>query len=209
MTIYKLSAEREKITEFISEITKDWLKSSNQFGMFEIRRIGEKPAFIKSYLPRDKDKAVDLIIKKNQENFNVYMTINPIDPNAGTMKAAKDKDIKCAYFCFADADDEKGIEGLELLSLKKPPDIIVNTGTVPYLRQHHYWRLTTPCTDMEKWRSYQKLIATSCGTDPSIVNPSRIMRVAGTVSYPNPKKVLRGYKPELVTMTKGAAHGSK
>jgi hypothetical protein len=32
-----------------------------------------------------------------------------------------------------------------------------------------------------------------------VINPSRIMRIAGTVSYPSQSKVTKGYIPELVT----------
>ncbi|MDA9291667.1 hypothetical protein N9P99_00265 [Planktomarina temperata] len=41
--------------------------------------------------------------------------------------------------------------------------------------------------------------ARNLGTDPSVINPSRIMRIAGTVSYPSQSKVTKGYIPELVT----------
>jgi hypothetical protein len=53
---------------------------------------------------------------------------------------------------------------------------------------------------MDAWKDVQKAIAASLGTDPMVVNPSRIMRVAGTVSWPNKDKVAKGYVPELVTM---------
>jgi len=204
MTILEPRANKSAILDFIQAITEN-----TTVQLYEIRCLGEKPALIKSYLPRDEDKAVDFIISKNRQRYNIYMTINPIDPNAGITKAATNTDIKCAHFSFADADDEKGMEGLQVLSLKAPPDIVVTTGTVPYMRQHHYWRLNTPCTDMEKWRSYQKLIATSCGTDSSISNPSRLMRVAGTVSYPSKKKIARGYVPELVSMQRRQNDGTK
>lgn len=210
MSIEEPIADEGTVFNFINTITECWFINNNEESAFEIRCIGEnKKPFIRLFTPKDKDKAVDLIVKKNQEFFNIYMTINPIDPKYKFVKAAKDENISHAHFCFADADDQKGVEGLTDISQKKPPDITVFTGTIPHNRQHCYWRLTLPCTDMAKWKSYQKRIAESFGTDPSIVNPSRIMRVAGTVSYPNPKKVLRGYKPELVTMIKGASHGSK
>jgi len=54
--------------------------------------------------------------------------------------------------------------------------------------------------NMDAWRDVQKAIAASLHTDPAVINPSRIMRVAGTVSWPNQKKQDKGYVPELVTM---------
>ena len=40
----------------------------------------------------------------------------------------------------------------------------------------------------------------SLNTDPSIHNPDRIMRVAGTVSWPHEGKIDRGYVPELTSI---------
>jgi RecA-family ATPase len=76
----------------------------------------------------------------------------------------------------------------------------VKTGTTPFARGHAYWELEEPCQNMDAWRDVQKAIAASLQTDPAVINPSRIMRVAGTVSWPNQKKQDKGYVPELVTM---------
>tara|TARA_X000001036_G_scaffold343138_1_gene322701 strand:- start:1364 stop:1981 length:618 start_codon:yes stop_codon:yes gene_type:complete len=205
MTILEPRANKSAILDFIRAITEN-----TTVQLYEIRCIrGGNSISSAFFSPQYNNEATDLIIRKNQRRYNIYMTINPIDPNSRITKAATDTDIKCAHFCFADADDEKGMEGLQVLSSKKPPDIVVTTGTIPYMRQHHYWRLNTPCTDMEKWRSYQKLIATSCGTDKHVINSSRLMRVAGTVSYPSKKKIAKGYVPELVSMHTRQNDGTK
>ena len=138
----------------------------------------------------------------NAAKLNVYMTINPIDPNAIITpgKGAKDKDILRAHYSFADADDQQGLNGLIELSTSQPPDITVITGSMPHERRHAYWRLVEPCHDLSLWESKQALIATHARTDSMVKNSSRIMRVAGTVSYPDPAKQKRHYVPELVTM---------
>ena len=115
-------------------------------------------------------------------------------------KAATDPDILRAHYSFADADDQAGLTGIIKLSELCEPDIVVTTGTVPHERRHAYWRLSEACTDLELWRSTQFNIATQFATDSRVINPSRIMRVAGTVSYPNTDKQRRGYISELVTM---------
>ena len=53
---------------------------------------------------------------------------------------------------------------------------------------------------MKVWRETQQQIASNCKTDPSVINPSRIMRVPGTVSYPSGKKRAQGYIDELVVL---------
>ena len=147
-------------------------------------------------------EATDLAVQMNANKLNVYMTINPIDQNKVTIsgKAAKDVDIVRAHYSFADADDELGIKGLNELSNLIKPDFIVITGTIPHERRHAYWRLTEPCLNLQLWKEKQKQIAIQFKTDKAVVNPSRIMRVAGTVSYPKKNKLAKGYVPELVTM---------
>ncbi|MGY9013448.1 MAG: hypothetical protein ACKVLN_14975, partial [Rhodobacterales bacterium] len=85
------------------------------------------------------------------------------------------------------------------LAAKLEPDIIVITGTISHEQRHAYWRLLEPCTDLKLWRYRQLDRAGRYHTDKAVANPSRLMRIAGTVSYPNTAKLARGYVPELIT----------
>ena len=203
----KLHANKAVISHFISAITCDWSNSSKGVGLFEIRCVGEKPTAKPKRFSLDAiDEAVDFAISMNGQKLNIYMTINPIDINA-SIKAgsgATDTDILRAHYSFADADDQAGLTGITKLSELCEPDIVVTTGSVPHERRHAYWGLSEPCTDLVLWRSTQLNIATLFSTDRSVINPSRIMRVAGTISYPNTDKQTRGYISELVTMKERA-----
>jgi RecA-family ATPase len=129
------------------------------------------------------------------------MCINPVNAGANIQagKAAKDTDIIAAFYCFADADTKGAMENI--LSFAGPKfTMSVKTGTKPFARGHAYWQLEEPCYNLNAWKDVQKAIAASLQTDAAVVNPSRIMRVAGTVSWPNKKKEEKGYVPELVTM---------
>ena len=128
-----------------------------------------------------------MLARMNAMKLNVYMTINPSDPVsiAKSGKSAKDDDILRAHFSFADADDVQGLKGLSELFKLIEPDIIVTTGTIPNERRHAYLRLNEPCLDLTLWKEKQMQIALKFKTDKALVNPSRIMRVAVTVSYPN------------------------
>ncbi|MGB1180138.1 MAG: hypothetical protein ACPG4J_12905, partial [Lentibacter algarum] len=77
------------------------------------------------------------------------------------------------------------------------------TGTVPYLRCHYYWQLEQPINDLIEWQTLQKKLALGYGTDPAVCNPSRLMRVGGTISFPDQKKRERGYIKELTQMEQG------
>ena len=56
--------------------------------------------------------------------------------------------------------------------------MIVNSGHGIHL----YWRLVEPMTDLEAWRTLQKRLIQLLGSDPSIHDPPRIMRLPGFVN---------------------------
>ena len=199
----KLCADRGIIAQFITIITADWSNTPHRVGGFEIRCLGENRSTVSQIFALEAvSEATDLAVRMNANKLNVYMTINPIDMDAVVKsgKSAKDGDILRAHYSFADADDVLGLNGLNELSGLIEPDITVTTGTIPHERRHAYWRLTEPCLNLPLWRERQKQIAVKFKTDKAVVNPSRIMRIAGTVSFPNPAKLAKGYVPELVTM---------
>ena len=203
MAIEEPSADKDMIARFISVITRDWPADTQEDGLFELRCLGEnRTPVVERFALHAFDEAVDLAYEMNLRKLNIYMTINPIG-NAAVAAAggaAKDEDIVRAHYSFADADDQKGMYGLKKLGEIIKPDMIVTTGTSPHKRQHAYWRLDEPCRDMTLWRSWQSQIAAQYDTDPVVINPSRIMRVAGTVSYPSDKKRKKDYIAELVTL---------
>ena len=203
MTINKLCADKEIIEQFNTEITKDWRQFGEQCGKFEIRCIGQNRTTVTQIFTLDEQReAIDFAMRMNAAKLNVYMMINPINPQTEikASKGATDHDILRAHYSFADADDLNGMLGLEKLCSKLPPDITVTTGTIPYKRSHAYWKLTEPCEDMLLWGDKQAHIATQCHTDRRIRNASRLMRLPGTVSFPSSAKQTKGYVPELVTM---------
>lgn len=199
----KLCADRDIIAQFISEITADWSNIPDKVGGFEIRCLGENRSTVSQIFELvGVSQATDLAVRMNANKLNIYMTINPIAPDATIKsgKSAKDRNVLRAHYSFADADDLQGINGLNEISKLIEPDIIVTTGTIPHQRRHAYWRLIEPCYDLSIWTQRQKQLADRFNTDKAVVNPSRIMRVAGTISFPSSAKLAKGYIPELVTM---------
>jgi len=199
----KLCADRDIIERFISRITTDWSNITSQVGGFEIRCLGENRTTVSQIFSLGAvSQAIDLAVRMNANKLNIYMTINPVnlDAKIKSGKSAKDNDILCAHYNFVDADDLKGINGLIELAKIIEPDITVTTGTIPHQRCHAYWQLIEPCYDLPVWTQRQKQLADQFNTDKAVINPSRIMRVAGTISFPPPAKLAKGYTPELVTM---------
>ena len=203
MAINQPCADKEIIQRLITEITEDWNQFTEQVGVFELRCLANyKTTITQIFTLEAVAEAVDFALRMNTIKLNVYMTINPINPNAmiSAEKGAINTDILRARYSFAGANDQQGLDGLIRLSTTQPPDITVITGTIPHERRHAYWRLIEPCYDLPLWESKQELIATHTKTDRVVKNSARIMRVAGTVSYSYLAKQTRHYVPELVTV---------
>ncbi len=166
--------------------------------MFEIRAFkeGSQPQTLK-YAVDWMDDAVSVIADWNQRGYNLYAVRNPIKESCAG--SAKDTDIVAAFFLWADCDDPAAAGNV--LRFDGPKwSAAVTTGTQPSTRAHVYWSLQEPCYDLAQWRDMQSRIAAHFGSDASVINPSRIMRIGGTVSWPFAKKREKGYISELTTL---------
>ena len=203
----KIEPDRKTVARFIHTIQHDWCDDPGQDGLLEIRCLGENRTTVnQQFSTHAINDAIDFVAEMNCLKLNTYMTINPINDQAERSgKSATDTDILRAHFNFADADDERGLAGLKQLAKLIRPDLVVQTGSVPCKRYHAYWRLVEPCRDLSMWRQRQSDIARRFGTDQAVVNPSRLMRVAGTIAYPSAAKIARGYIPELTTLKLGSS----
>ena len=125
---------------------------------------------------------------------NVYVGVNPRKPGSPPFGRASSDDVEIAFFHFADADQAPAPN--RLLEAPLSYSFAVVTGRTPEPRVHSYWELSEPTRDLDAWAAQQSAIRDYFGTD-AVTDPPRIMRLAGTVSYPPPRKVERGYIVEL------------
>ncbi len=143
-------------------------------------------------------EAVEFIARRNGEGQNCYVGVNPRKPNTDRKRRASDQDVECAFFHFADLDRAEAVARARG-DLPVRPTMIVMTGTAPNNRPHLYWRLDEPVGNMTAWTERQRGIA-QCLDGDAVINPSRIMRLAGTVNFPTHDKLTRGYKVELTSL---------
>lgn len=166
--------------------------------MFELRAFGEgrQPQHAR-FAPDWIDEGVDWAASMNALGLNVYAVRNPIKGN--TSKAATDADVVAAFFLWADCDDPASAGNVHRFDGPKW-SAAVTTGRVPSVRVHVYWELEEACVNMDAWRQMQIDIAAHFKSDPAVINPSRIMRVGGTVAYPDSKKQAKGYVSEVAAI---------
>jgi len=145
---------------------------------------------------RQINEAAQFAAAMNADGHNVYVGVNPRKPN--TIGFPDDTDVEIAFWQFADLDKSESLASAGAKMLGCPPTMAVTTGTIPSRRAHLYWELEEPVRNLEEWRNRQRGVADQLQGD-SVINPSRVMRLAGTVTYPPQHKIERGYQVECST----------
>ena len=117
---------------------------------------------------------------KTADGFNVYA----ITGNAAAIKgtSVKDTDITRCPALFVEWDDGADIDtqAQRWQALELPePTLMVSTGGKSV---HCYWRLLEPMAP-EPWRMLQSQLITYCKGDAACKNPSRLMRLPGSVYF--------------------------
>ncbi|GMM93103.1 hypothetical protein MTsN3n11_14050 [Qipengyuania sp. MTN3-11] len=170
-------------------------------GLIEICHGPSKPDRA-AYFTIHKDGVADataFAAARARAGENVYVGVNPRKPRADSTQRANDEDVGIAIWQFADIDKEESLLGLGKKLRALPPYFTADTGTVPHRRPHLYWLLDEPVRNLAAWTERQRGLAQVLGGD-SVINPSRIMRLAGTVNFPPQHKVQRGYRVEVVKL---------
>jgi hypothetical protein len=172
-------------------------------GLCEICRIHpEMEGAVAQLFPIDSEglsAAAELAASWNAAGYNTYVGVNPRRPRANPGKRASSDDIEIAFFHFVDADDPEAAARL-LAAKELPYGFAVTTGRTPSPRGQAYWELEDAVRNLDAWRSVQETLIASFKSDRRIKNPDRIMRLAGSISYPDAKKRTRGYVTEFVAL---------
>lgn len=166
--------------------------------MFELRSFAEgTPPEWEQFTVERLGDAVNWAASQNLGGRNVYVVRNPI--RIEHRGPADDASIAAAFFCWADCDDPASTDNVRRFEGPRW-SAAVTTGRVPSTRVHLYWELEEPCANMNAWKQLQISIAAHFGSDRTVINPSRIMRLGGTVSFPASSKRSRGYVEEACTI---------
>jgi hypothetical protein len=192
-----MEINKDDIRTHLERITRRW-GEFNDDAKFEIRCIQkdkkEKPVF-QVYTRHEIDKAIKFIEFMNPQDYNTYVTANPARPDqTGNVT---NKDIIRAFHVFCDCDDTDAVENVQAdFKTGFKGTYAVYTGMKPK-RGHVYYELEEPITDMALYTEIQRAVATKFNSDISINNPARIMRIAGTINYPDKGKREKGRVIEL------------
>lgn len=134
---------------------------------------------------------------------NVYIVGATLNPSAFMEQGrSNDSMFYASQFVWADIDDEHNPDELKEKYKHCPPHFAVVTARVPHRRIQLWWRLKEVITDPDTLNEAIIGIAQNLGGDTSVINPTSLMRLGGTINRPTEKKKAGGRIDEATTAHK-------
>lgn len=141
------------------------------------------------------DAAVRFAVWINQKGTNVYLgaTLKRSDTPA---KGRTRTEHAAVATCLPIDVDGDLIDGTRKLATIARPQLIIVTGCTPHARGSLWIRIATT-EDMPLWSEVNRRSVFFSDGDRNALGTYRLMRLAGSVSFPSTKKQARGYVDEL------------
>lgn len=189
-----MTTKKPRFIETDARALLDILNPANSnFGGIHLVAIHPKTAIIFGrHYAYDTEAALSFIERHNAEGMGVYWSVNAVRPHRDK-KPAKE-DISHARFVHVDIDPPKNGGKFDkpaileaLADLPTPPSFVIDSGG----GLNAFWRLDAPCENLTAIEGINRQVQDFYGAD-ACWNIDRIMRVPGTINYPNKAKLLRG-----------------
>lgn len=151
----------------------------------------------------DLDEAAEFAAATNRiPGQNIYVGAALRKSGTPPFGRADDNDVLALPAFYVDLDDAGAADAAKSRYRHCPPTAAVVTGRHPHLRVQLWWRHESPERDTALCRRQNRALALAFGGDIKVVNPSRVMRLAGSVAWPSkPGRVLE--RTELHTFADG------
>jgi hypothetical protein len=147
----------------------------------------------------DLESAAEFAEKKSNNGYNVYISAalrQGDKPASGRASGVHVATASHPWIEYDGAGDDERVSAI-VAERDLKPAFIVTTGTTPNPRRHLYFKVDGHAPP-DKIKAANTALMKLFGSD-SVQNPDRVMRLAGTINRPDPKKSARGYVIELVT----------
>lgn len=139
----------------------------NRFKRFELDEIEELVAF-----------AADI---NAQPGANMYFRVCTLKEMPGM---TTDEHFWLAPGAHVDHDDSESVARLKSHPLHIKPAFLIITGRSPGIRAQSFWPISEATSSEELIRRFNGNLAYHFGGDPMVVNPTRLMRMPGSIAWP-------------------------
>ncbi len=140
-------------------------------------------------------------VNENAEDCHCNVFLGMMLKKPGTRSTGRTKARDCyvgtAIPCDIDVDADTTNAALEEVA---KPGLTVRTGATPQPRFQRWCRLTEPCDNPNLVEEAFEAFVRHVGADTDARGAYRLMRLAGSVSYPSAKKQARSYIIEQTTL---------
>ena len=132
------------------------------------------------------DELVARAIAENRKpGQNVYVGQALRKPDIAPFGRCNDNDFFALTAFYADIDDDvTATASINYRNRGCPPTGVVITGRNPHLRAQMLWRLKAPIHDAKAARLQNLALAEALGGDATVINPSRVLRLGGSIAWP-------------------------
>ena len=132
------------------------------------------------------DELVERAVAENRRpGQNLYIGQALRQPGIAPFGRCGDDEVFALTAFYVDIDDDvTATASINYRNRGCPPTGVVVTGRHPHLRAQMLWRLDAPARDLELCRLQNAALAQALDGDPSVVNPSRVMRLGGSIAWP-------------------------
>jgi len=142
-------------------------KKLNKFKRFDLTEIEELVAF-----------AADI---NQQPGANMYFRVSTLKDMPGP---TTDEHFWMAPGAHVDHDDAESVARLQSHPLQMKPAFLIITGRSPAIRAQSFWPISEPTINPQMVRQFNGNLAHHFGGDPAVVNPTRLMRMPGSIAWP-------------------------
>lgn len=159
--------------------------------LFQVDQIGDAASFA---------------FNVNQKNgVNVYVGGALRSPDSDPNVRSSVGDFYACNTLWVDLDDEGATTGVKEKYKDLPPSYIVVTGRHPHTRAQAWWKLDDAVTRLDLLRPALAGLCHSLGGDRAVVDPARVMRLAGSIAWPKKEgrvtELTVGSRPSKFTET--------
>jgi hypothetical protein len=184
----------------------DWLtepaRGDYDDALFEIAWDGDGrgPSNARLFDLTEIDAAVAFAAARNSEGRNLYIGAALRLPDTARTGRASGADFYVATAVPIDIDHDYDATRARMAEVCDD-GLVVTTGLTPQRRSQHWTRLLEPCDDEADFGHAFAALVLNAGADMKVKDSARIMRLGGTVSYPDARKQALGYCSELTAVS--------